>query len=65
VDPARQVLAATGAAGQFQVSRTADFAKPETCAWHGREVLALAWAGRTLVSADAAGRVALWDWGRD
>lgn len=32
----------------------------ETLAWHDAQVRGLAWAGNTLMSGDAAGRVALW-----
>jgi WD40 repeat protein len=54
-------LAMTGAAPTFQLLGLDAGGTPEIRLWHQADVLALAWAGGTLVSADAGGLVGLWD----
>jgi WD40 repeat protein len=53
-------VAITGAGGVIQLVHLTGTTDPEIVNWHQQELLALAWAGTTLVSGDAAGRVALW-----
>jgi WD40 repeat protein len=53
-------VAITGAGGTIQIARLGGCTDPEIVKWHQQELLALAWAVTTLVSGDAAGRVALW-----
>lgn len=61
VGPAARILATSAAGPSFQLFDIASSAAPEVRDWHGRDVVALVWAGQTIVSADVAGRVALWD----
>ncbi len=61
LDAARGLVATAGTGAHIQLTRLADGAAIDTLAWHTAQVLSLAWAGPTLISGDAAGRVALWD----
>jgi len=54
------LLAMTGAEGTIWVVLLAAATDPEIIKWHRQDLLALAWAGTTLLSGDAGGRVALW-----
>jgi Cu/Ag efflux protein CusF len=53
-------MAITGAGGTIRIAHLGGVTDPEIVKWHQQELLALAWAVTTLVSGDAAGRVALW-----
>ncbi len=56
------LLAMTGAKGTIQVLPLGAAADLEIVEWHPQELLALTRAGTTLVSGDAGGRVAVWDY---
>lgn len=57
---AGDLLAMTGTGGTILIARLGASEDPEIVKWHQQDLLALAWAGTTLVSGDAGGRVALW-----
>ena len=61
VDAARGLVATTGTDPRIEVTRLADGAPVVALSWHPEQVLSLAWAGSTLISGDAGGRVALWN----
>jgi WD40 repeat protein len=60
VNGERGLVAATGDA-KIELVALADGTAVSTLDGHSAQVLSLAWVGSTLVSGDAAGRVALWD----
>jgi WD40 repeat protein len=61
--PGGRLVASAGAAGVVLLHEVATGAVVERLAWHGSQVLALAWADRVLATGDADGHVALWDVG--
>jgi len=61
VNAERGIVATAGTNNLIQVTALADDAGVETLSGHAAQVLNLAWAGSTLISGDAAGRVALWE----
>jgi len=60
-DVRRGVVATAGIEPRIQVTPIADGPPLDQLGWHTAQILSLTWAGDTLVSGDAAGRVALWD----
>ena len=61
VNSERGIAAAVGVDSAIQLTALTDGASVETQIWHSAQILSLAWAGSTLISGDADGRVALWD----
>lgn len=60
-DVRRGVVATAGLEPRIQLTPIADGPSLDSLSWHTAQILSLTWAGDTLASGDAAGRVALWD----
>jgi Cu/Ag efflux protein CusF len=60
IDIAHRRIASAGIDPRIAINTLADGAPVQTLDWHGAQVLSLTWAGDTLVSGDANGRVAVW-----
>jgi WD40 repeat protein len=61
VSPDGAMVATAGPEPSIALTKLADGSTVDTLAWHSAQILALAWAGDTLVSGDDSGRVALWN----
>jgi WD40 repeat protein len=65
VSPDGTMLATAGTEPTIVLTALADGKPVDTLTWPPSQILALAWAGDTLVSGDSVGRVALWATGKD
>jgi len=60
-DPNRGILATALAEPRIELINLADGARVDSLAWDAAPISSLVWAGKTLVSGDVSGRVALWE----
>jgi len=51
----------TGPAGAWRLLAPGQGEDSENCQWHAQDIAALAWSGATLITADASGRLGLWN----
>jgi len=61
VNSERGIVATAGTDPGIALTAIDSGARLGTFSWHTAPISALTWAGRTLVSGDSAGRVALWN----